>query len=131
MYLLDTDICIYIIRNNPVKVIEKVKGLLPHQIKLSAVSVAELEYGVAKSNKREQNRIALLNFASSFDILPFTENDAEYYGQIRAFLEKAGKIIVPYDMQIAAQALSNNLILVSNNIREFKRIPDIKLENWV
>lgn len=131
MYLLDTNICIYIIKNNPLAVVEKIKSLQPHQIKLSAISIAELEYGAAKSNKRDQNRIALLNFVSSFDILPFNENDAEYYGQIRAFLEKTGKIIGAYDMQIAAQALSNNLILITNNIREFKRIPDIKLGDWV
>ncbi len=131
MYLLDTNICIYIINKQPEQVIHHVKTLKPHQIKLSAISLAELEYGVSKSRNREKNRTALVDFVSAFDILEFGDSDAEYYGVIRAGLEKKGQIIGPYDMQIAAQALSRDLILVTNNTKEFERIHGLKVENWV
>ncbi len=131
MYLLDTNICIYIINNNPKAVVDKIKKLKPSQVKLSAVSVGELEYGVSKSKFREKNRNALIDFASAFDILPFDDNDAEVFGLIRADLERRGRLIGPYDMQIAAQAISNNLILVTNNTGEFSRVREIKIENWI
>jgi tRNA(fMet)-specific endonuclease VapC len=131
MYLLDTNICIYIINKNPIQVVTHITSLKPHQIKLSSISLAELEYGASKSKDREKNRQAIINFASAFDIIEFDDNDAEVYGLIRAELERKGQLIGPYDMQIAAQAISRNLILVTNNISEFSRIPNIKLENWV
>ena len=131
MYLLDTNICIYIINNNPRVVVNKIKKLKPHQIKLSAITIAELEYGVSKSKYREKNRNAMVDFASAFDILPFDDNDAEVFGLIRADLEKRGQIIGPYDMQIAAQAVGRELILVTNNVGEFSRIKELKIENWV
>ncbi len=131
MYLLDTNICIYIINSNPRTVVERIKQLKPSQVKLSAISIGELEYGVSKSSNRERNRNALVDFASGFDILPFDDNDAEVFGLIRADLEKRGQVIGSYDMQIAAQAISNDLILVTNNTGEFERIKDLKLENWV
>lgn len=130
MYLLDTNICIYIINNNPKQVVERIKSLKPPQVKLSSISMAEMEYGVSKSRDRERNRQALIHFASAFDIIEFNDNDAEVYGLIRAELEKKGQIIGPYDMQIAAQAISRDLILVTNNTSEFSRISNIKLENW-
>lgn len=131
MYLLDTNICIYIINQNPKHVVERIKALKPHQIKLSSISLGELEYGVAKSLQREKNRRALIHFASGFDIVEFNDNDAEVFGLIRAELEKKGQIIGPYDMQIAAQAITRNLILVTNNTEEFSRIPHLKTTNWV
>jgi tRNA(fMet)-specific endonuclease VapC len=131
MYLLDTNICIYIINKKPLKVIEQIKSLQPHQIKLSSISLGELEYGVSKSRDRERNRTALLHFAAAFDIVPFNDADAEIYGLLRADLEKKGKIIGPYDLQIAAQALTRDLILVTNNTSEFERIPNLKTENWI
>jgi tRNA(fMet)-specific endonuclease VapC len=131
MYLLDTNICIYIINSNPGTVVERIKQFKPSQVKLSAISLCELEYGVSKSRNREKNRNALVDFASAFDILPFDDNDAEVFGLIRAYLEKRGQVIGSYDMQIAAQAISNDLILVTNNTGEFERIKDLKLENWV
>lgn len=131
MYLLDSNICINIINKHPEQVVEHIKSLQPHQIKLSAISIAELEYGVSKSKSREKNRNALVHFASAFDIIDFNDKDAEVFGLIRANLEKYGKVIGPYDMQIAAQAISRDLILVTNNIKEFNRIGELRLENWI
>jgi tRNA(fMet)-specific endonuclease VapC len=96
----------------------------PETIKLSAISMAELEYCVAKSKSRDKNRNALIDFISPFDIEPFTDADAEVSGLLRADLERRGRIIGPYDMQIAAQAISRDLILVTNNTKEFERIPN-------
>lgn len=107
------------------------KKLKIHQVKLSAISLAELEYGVSKSHARDKNRHALINFATPFDIIEFNDTDAEVFGIIRANLEKRGLVIGPYDMQIAAQAITRDLVLVTNNTSEFSRIPNLKLENWV
>ena len=131
MFLLDTNICIYLIKAHPKSVVDNIEKYKPFQIKISSVTVAELEYGVFKSEHKDKNRQILLKFLSPFDILHFDDRDAEYYGRIRAYLENAGILIGPYDMQIAAQALSKDLILVSNNVREFDRVPNLKLENWV
>jgi len=131
MYLLDTNICIYIINKNPRHVVEKIKKYKPSQIKVSSISLAELEYGASKSKYRDKNRAAIVDFASAFDVVAFDDNDAEIFGLIRADLEKRGKIIGPYDMQIAAQSIARNLILVTNNTSEFSRVHTIKIENWV
>ncbi len=131
MYLLDTNICIYIINNRPKQVVEHIKKLKIHQVKLSAISLAELEYGVSKSQAREKNRRALIDFATAFDIVEFNDSDAEVFGIVRAGLERKGQVIGAYDMQIAAQAITRGLILVTNNTAEFIRIPNLKLENWV
>jgi len=131
MYLLDSNICIYIINNRPKQVVEHIKKLKIHQVKLSAISLAELEYGVSKSRARDKNRQALIDFATQFDIIEFNDTDAEVFGIIRADLEKRGLVIGPYDMQIAAQAITRDLVLVTNNTAEFSRIPNLKLENWV
>jgi tRNA(fMet)-specific endonuclease VapC len=130
MYLLDSNICIYIINGRPRKVVQKIKEYNPPEIKLSSISIAELEYGVSKSENREKNRQALIDFASAFDIVDFNDDDAEIYGLIRADLEKKGQVIGPYDMQIAAQAISRNMVLVTNNVKEFCRVKNLKIENW-
>ena len=131
MYLLDTNICIYLIKMSSQNVLDRIKVLKPHQIKLTTISLGELEYGVSKSQYREKNRRALIEFVSSFDILPFNDLDAKVFGLIRADLERRGQVIGSYDMQIAAQALSRDLVLVTNNIGEFSRISGLRLENWV
>lgn len=131
MYLLDTNICIYLIKKQPIQVVKRIKSIKPYQILLSAITLAELEYGAFKSSQTQKNRTNLLNFVSGFQILAFDDRDAEYYGYLRAHLEKLGKMIGPYDLQIAAQALQRNITLVSNNTKEFQRVPGIKLENWV
>jgi tRNA(fMet)-specific endonuclease VapC len=131
MYLLDTNICIYIINKRPLNIIEKFSSLSPDIIKLSSISIAELWYGVSKSQHYEKNKQALIDFISAFNVLEFDEESAKIYGNIRASLEEKGKIIGAYDMQIAAQAINYNLILVTNNINEFQRIGGLKVENWV
>ena len=131
MYLLDTNICIYIINKRPANIVNKLNSLKPADVKLSSISMAELEYRIAKSAHKEQNRQALIEFSSAFDIISFDDLDAQFYGEIKANLEKIEKIIGPYYyLQIAAQAICRNLILVTNNVKEFERIPGLKLENW-
>ena len=131
MYLLDTNICIYIINKHPTKIIERISSLNPSEIKISSITVAEMEYGASKSENREMNRSALKRFLSSFEIINFDTKDAEIYGIIRAELERNGNIIGPYDMQLAAQALRWDYIFVTNNKKEFQRINGLKLENWM
>ncbi|GHT55838.1 twitching motility protein PilT [Endomicrobiia bacterium] len=131
VYLLDTNICIYIINKKPKNVTKKIESINISDIKLSSVTLAELEYGVSKSSNRKRNREALLHFVSPFDIIDFDAQDAEFYGIIRTELESLGKVIGPYDMQIAAQALNRDYTLVTNNTKEFQRIKELKLENWV
>ena len=130
-YLLDTNICIYLIKQKPVQVIERLQATAIGQIGISVITVAELEYGAAKSACRDRNKLALVKFLAPFEIMPFTMISTGIYGQIRSGLEKSGLPIGPYDLLIAAQALAENLTLVTNNEREFRRIPELVCENWV
>ncbi|CAK8718600.1 Ribonuclease VapC [Candidatus Electrothrix laxa] len=129
-FLLDTDICIYLINKRPPSVISRFKQYQPGDIGLSVITVSELEYGAAKSIRQEENQQRLEAFLAPFDLLSYTAEAFRTYGAIRADLEKRGKVIGPLDMLIAAQALTEELILVTNNEREFKRIPGLRIENW-
>jgi tRNA(fMet)-specific endonuclease VapC len=100
-------------------------------IALSSVTIAELEYGIAKSKYPEKNRELLYGFLSPFEIIPFSELDAENFGFIRAYLNKKGTPIGPYDLEIASQCLTRNLCLITNNVKEFERVPKLNIENWV
>ena len=131
MYLLDTNICIYAIKKKPILVLEQIKEKSKFGIYISALTVAELEYGIENSAKIEENRVSLLKYLSLFNILPFDDRDAIPYGKLKTKLRKDGQIIGPIDMLLAAQALSKDLIFVTNNIKEFRRIENLKLENWV
>ncbi|HPB82575.1 MAG TPA: type II toxin-antitoxin system VapC family toxin [Spirochaetota bacterium] len=131
MYLLDTNICIYIIKKKPVDVLKTVKTKSKKDVYVSSITIAELEYGVAKSQFPEKNKIALIEFLSIFNILPFDDTDAAEFGIIKTDLEKKGKIIGPMDLLIAGQAKSKKLILVTNNIKEFERVKGLKIENWI
>ena len=131
MYLLDTNICIYAIKKKPILVLEQIKEKSKFGIYISALTVAELEYGIENSAKIEENRVSLLKYLSLFKILSFDDRDAIPYGKLKAKLRKDGQIIGPIDMLLAAQALSKDLIFVTNNIKEFRRIENLKLENWV
>jgi tRNA(fMet)-specific endonuclease VapC len=131
VYLLDTSICIYIVNKHPAETINRLEKYQPSEIKISSITVAEMEYGASKSKYREKNRRALKNFLSPFEIINFDSIDAEIYGIIRAELERNGNIIGPYDMQLVAQALRADYVFVTNNIREFKKVKKLKIENWM
>jgi tRNA(fMet)-specific endonuclease VapC len=130
MYLLDTNICIYIVNKHPKNIVQRIEAYNPSDIKISAITIAEMEYGASKSMRKTKNRQALVDFISGFEIIPFELKDAEIYGIIRAELEREGKVIGAYDMQLAAQALSRNYIFITNNTKEFSRIGKLKIENW-
>ena len=130
-YMLDTNICIYAIKNKPEQVLEKLKENLSNGICISAITLAELQHGVEKSINPEKNSMALLQFLSILDILPFDDLAAVEYGKICAYLQKRGTPIGTIDMLIAAHAKTENLIIVTNNVREFERVPDLKIENWI
>jgi len=130
-YLIDTNICIYLIKNKSEMLLQRIELQNTKDIGVSAISVAELEYGISKSLYPEKNRTALIEFLSSFEIIPFTDLDAEAFGNIRVYLNKRGTPIGPYDLQIAAQCISRDLILITNNVKEFKRVLNLKIEKWV
>jgi tRNA(fMet)-specific endonuclease VapC len=129
-YLLDTNICIYIINKKPSSVIKRIQTKQPEQIAISTITQAELEYGIARSRNADQNRIALLEFLFPFLLIDFDQMAAVQYGLIRASLEARGKPIGSMDILLAAQARSRDLILVTNNEKEVHRIEGLKLENW-
>jgi len=129
--LLDTNICIYIIKKKPLSVINKLQSLDVADIGISSITLSELEYGVSKSTQPEKNKLALTKFLAPIQIASYDDMAAEKYGDIRAALEKSGKTIGPLDILIAAHALSLGCILVTNNTKEFERIKSLKIENWV
>ena len=129
-YLFDTDICIYIIKKKPTRLLHKLTQMNISDVGISSITLSELEYGVEKSKSPQKNRIALLEFLSPIEIYDYDDLAAQKYGIIRAELEKKGTIIGSLDMLIAAHAISLNLILITNNENEFKRVPGLKTENW-
>jgi len=129
-YLLDTNICIYIIKKQPAVILQRVQSRQPGDIAISTITLAELEYGAARSRYPDRNRVALLQFALAFTILDFDQRAATEYGRIRSLLESKGRPIGPMDLLLAAQAKSQNLILVTNNEKEFRRIDGLRVENW-
>jgi tRNA(fMet)-specific endonuclease VapC len=129
-FILDTNICIYIIKKKPEQVLKRLSKIDPSTIAISSITWAELMYGAAKSKNRERNLDALKDFIIPFEILPWTVNEASVAGEVRAALEKLGTPIGPFDTQIAAHALFLDLILVTNNEQEFNRIPGLKIDNW-
>ncbi|MBT4289651.1 MAG: type II toxin-antitoxin system VapC family toxin [Deltaproteobacteria bacterium] len=130
-FLIDTNICIYILNQRPKKVIDKFENYNSGQIGISSITIAELEYGAKKSSRVNENLERLELFLFPFEIFPFDAVCAKYYGDIRSRLEIEGCVIGQLDMLIAAQALSKRLTLVTNNQKEFSRIKNLKLENWV
>lgn len=129
-YLLDTNICIYIIKKHPEKVLNKFNSLSPGDISISSITLAELHYGIMKSSNPQKNKEALDKFLTPLEILDFDYFATIAYGIIRANLEKNGTPIGPLDTLIAVHAKSLKLTLVTNNEKEFKRIPGLKIENW-
>lgn len=129
-YLLDTNICIYIIKQKPEKVFKKFGNYSVGEIGISSITYSELYYGASKSQRTVQNEAALSQFAAPLEILPFTEDTAATYGKTRASLEKKGNPIGPLDTLIASHALHLGLTLVTNNTKEFSKVPKLKIENW-
>jgi tRNA(fMet)-specific endonuclease VapC len=129
-FMLDTDICIYIIKKRPAEVLQRFRALKPFEVGISAITLAELEFGAAKSSRPEQNREALSAFLAPLEIAPFDDTAALHYGEVRAFLEKQGSPIGSMDLMIASHARSLSVVLVTNNEREFKKVPGLKVENW-
>jgi tRNA(fMet)-specific endonuclease VapC len=130
-YMLDTNICIDIMRRPKSPAIKHILKHSPGDIAISSVTLAELEFGVNKSNDPERNARMLIEACSAFEIVPFDNEAAASYGIIRANLESKGTPIGPLDTMIASAALSRNLTLVTNNTKEFKRVKNLKLENWI
>ncbi len=130
-FLLDTNICIYIIKKKPAEVVERMKQTGVDNIALSSITLAELSYGVEKSARPVQNRLALIKFLLPFPILAFDDRSATIYGRIRAQMERAGSIIDSLDLLIGAQTISAGLTLITNNTGEFSQVPDLRIENWI
>jgi tRNA(fMet)-specific endonuclease VapC len=130
LYMLDTNICIYVMKNYPGDLREKF-NTLADQLCISSITLGELHYGAEKSARRAENLTALQHFVARLDVLPFGDRAAVHYGQVRAELERAGTPCRPHDMQIGGHARSEGLIIVTNNMREFVRMPGIRAENWV
>ena len=130
VYMLDTNICVFIIKKRPFPVLEKLEKIRGEQICISVVTYAELEYGVERSSSKKLNQEVLDEFMSHLLVLPWEIEAARQYGKIRTYLEKIGTPIGNMDLLIAAHALSGKQILVTNNLREFKRVPHLKYEDW-
>ncbi len=129
-YMLDTNICIHVMKTYPPAVREKFNALA-EQLCISSITLGELFYGAEKSARRSENLAAIENFVARLDVLLFGERAAAHYGQVRAELERAGTPCGPHDMQIGGHARSEGLIVVTNNMREFVRMPGLRVENWL
>ena len=128
--MLDTTICIYLIKQQPAAVLQRFLEYQAGDIGISSITLSELRYGVAKSTHREKNAKALDEFVIPLEVISFDEEAAHVYGDIRATLEKAGTPIGAMDMLIAAHAVSLGIPLVTNNTREFVRIPTLTVIDW-
>jgi tRNA(fMet)-specific endonuclease VapC len=129
-YMLDTNICIYVMKRYPQELRDKFNALA-EQLCVSSITLGELHYGAEKSVRRVDNLTAIEHFVARLDVLPFAERAAAHYGQVRAELERAGTPSGPHDMQIGGHARSEGLIVVTNNMGEFTRMPGVRAENWV
>ena len=130
-YLLDTNICIYIMNRRPIEIIHKFKQFNVGEIGISTITVSELQYGAVKSDNPKLNVQRVEEFLVPLELIPYDLNAANFYGEIRYNLEKRGQVIGPLDMLIAAHALSNHIILVTNNEKEFQRVNNLRIENWI
>ena len=129
-YLIDTNICIYVMKQHPLQVIQKFRQFRFGEIGVSSITVSELQYGVSKSNYREKNQQRLDQFLRPLTIVPYDEACGRVYGDIRTELQQKGTLIGPLDMLIAAHALALGATLVTNNEKEFQRVAGLAIENW-
>ena len=132
MYLLDTNICIFVLNRGPgfERIIRRMDGLSRGDVLVSSVSAAELQFGAWASARKQDNLLRLERFLAEFEVLPFEENAARAYGQLRAALKELGSPIGPFDTLIAGHSLSIGATLVTNNLREFQRVPGLRAEDW-
>jgi tRNA(fMet)-specific endonuclease VapC len=130
-YMLDTNICIGLIRQKTPKLIRRLTRCAPGEVGVSSITVAELAYGVNKSTQVEKNKSALERFLLPIEVADFDQRASVAYGLVRAYLEREGKIIGSMDMLIGAHALSLGILLITNNTDEFQRIPKLKVEDWI
>jgi len=128
--MLDTNICIYVIKRRPIEVLD-IFNENSGQLAISSITLAELIHGIEKSQQIKRNRLAVEDFCSRLEVLNYTEKAAQHYGIIRSELEKIGKPIGVNDLHIAGHAISEGLTLVTNNEKEFKRVDGLKIVNWV
>jgi len=129
-YMLDTNVCVDLLRSSGRVDVQRLKRLDLDRVCLSAVTFAELEYGVWRSGDRARNERTVLDFCAALEIVPFDDRAAAIYGRVRAELERAGKPIGPLDMLIASHALALNMTLATSNEREFRRVANLRIENW-
>ena len=130
-YLLDTNICIEMIHGRSGAVLARLRRRRIGSVGISAITVAELQYGVAKSSDPERNAVALAHVVAPLEVMPFDDRAAASYGQLRADLERAGTPIGPLDMLIAAHAMALGVTLVTSNRRELARVPGLAVEDWL
>jgi tRNA(fMet)-specific endonuclease VapC len=130
-FLLDTNICVELLRGRAMRVFERLRRLCVDEVAISAITLAELQYGVAKSSQPARHAALLAQFCAPLAILPFSSEAAETYGRARAELERLGSPIGPLDTLIASHALALDLTVVTDNEREFRRVPGLRVENWL
>ena len=130
-YLLDTNTCIYFLNKSSENIIARMKSLSPTDIKLSSITVAELFFGAEKSNAKKKNQAIVEDFIHNFERIPFDNKCCRNYAEIRSYLQKKGAPIGPMDMLIASISLSHHLTLVTNNVKEFKRVKGLIIEDWI
>ncbi|MDA0745720.1 MAG: type II toxin-antitoxin system VapC family toxin [bacterium] len=129
-YLLDTNMCIYLIKRKPVSVVRRLQEVGVSEVGISSITLSELLYGVEKSERRTQNHLALAAFVTPLEIVVYDGSAAGEYGKIRSLLERQGEPIGALDLLIAAHALSLGCMLVTNNMREFKKVSGLLVEDW-
>jgi len=129
-YLLDTNIVIYVLKRRPVEVLAKFNANAS-RMAISSITLAELMHGAEKSQRLSENLSAIEDFSSRLQVLPYGTKAAQHYGAIRAALERLGQSIGVNDLHLAGHARSEGLVLVTNNVAEFERVPALELENWV
>jgi len=129
--MLDTNICIYIINKHPLEIRARFEQLQHELICISMITCQELYFGAFKSTKRQETEDKISQFSKKINVLSFDHHAAVHSADIDAYLQEKGKRIGPYDTQIAGHARSNDMVLVTNNEREFARIPNLNIENWI
>ncbi len=130
-YMLDTNVCVDILRGKSKVLLSCLGNHNPDEVAISVIVFSELQFGISKSTNPAKNLETVTDFCTPLSILPFDSNAAEQYGKTRAYLERAGTLIGPLDMLIGAHALAVDAVLVTNNEREFSRVPDLQVENWL